>query len=62
MTKCGNELLRAPGVVGIIGFAPAGQPHFGGMVEVIIPQAIQSAAPCGHWRNESHLPRLVFGD
>ncbi len=39
---CGNELLRRPFKIAIIGLVPPGQRHARAMVKIVIPQSIQS--------------------
>src|SRR5262249_31151632 len=58
----GEELLRRPAVVAVIGLVAPGQGDAGGVVEVVVPQPVQAVAALLKRANQSALLRLVLGD
>src|SRR5450432_2204464 len=57
-----DELLRLSQIVGVIRLIAAGQRHHGAVMEVIIPQSIQTIAAFIGRLNQLHVLRLIFAD
>ena len=57
-----NEFLRRSQIVAVIGFVVAGESHHRGVMEIVIPQAIQAVPALFRRLHQLHLLRFVFGD
>src|SRR6266542_1679226 len=57
-----DELLRVAKVVAVVGLVAAGQGDQRAVMEVVVPQRIETVATLVERPHESALLRLVFGD
>src|SRR5690606_2409507 len=58
----GYELLRGAEVVGVVRLAAARERHDSGVVEVVVPQGVQTVAAVLERQDEPHLLRLVLAN
>ena len=58
----GDKFLRRAAVVGVVGRVAAGQRDERGVMQVIVPKAIEPVAAGGGWPHEFRFLRLVLGD
>src|SRR5262245_53511361 len=57
---CGNQLLGRAAIVGVIGLTASGQRHHGSMVEVVVPEGVESVAALFDGSDEMWMLRLVL--
>src|SRR5580692_7160013 len=56
----GDEFLRFPRIVRVVGFVASGERHHGAVMEIVVPQRVQAVASFLRRLNQPYLLRFIF--